>query len=487
MHRQFGFLSDYISMNGIETFSGSILFIQNLLFITPIVLFIASLIILNKNKDSAILPTLIMLTLTFSSISIIAGGDGLVEYHFSIFMVIALIAFFDRIKLVVISTVIFAVHHLVGYFVIPELICGTSDYRFTLLLIHAIFLILISGATVLFIYTKQQSTRNYEQQVALQQQTIKEVLESLNRTSLSVADSTNYLSSSSEQSSLASNEIASSIQAVAQGTDGQMEKLSDGVQNVHLMLSQILQINENAQHVNTNAHDTLQQIAKGNDTVDSMTEQMNKINESSTLVVKMVNDLSSYSADIDRYVGLIAQIADQTNLLALNASIEAARAGEQGKGFAIVAEEVRKLAFESNKSAADIQTVIKTIQQGIDNVSGKVHMNLTDIQKGTELISLTKVIFKDITDSTKYVSTEINDISSASSTLLNHSEETREILDQVTEITQAFAQDVETILSTTEHQTASAHELNEVTLSLKTLAEELNRIVHQITTTIEIE
>lgn len=89
-----------------------------------------------------------MLSLTFASIVSIATGNGLIEYHFSIFMVLAFIGSFQNIRLVVVSAVIFAIHHLGGYFLFSELICGTSDYSFTLLCIHAFYLILTSTATM---------------------------------------------------------------------------------------------------------------------------------------------------------------------------------------------------------------------------------------------------------------------------------------------------------------------------------------------------
>lgn len=484
LHRQFSFLSDHLIVNGIGKLSGNLIVIQNILFIIPIALFIASIVLLKMNKESKLLPILITLTMTFGSISIIAVGDGLVEYHFSIFMVIAMIAFFDQIKLIVMSTLIFAVHHLVGYFFIPELICGTGDYRFTLLLVHTIYLILISGATVLFIFTKQKSTAQYEKTVALQQETIRKVLDSLNRTSISISDSTSHLSSSSEQLAGAGLEIATSIQTVALGTEGQVSKLKSGVGHIHSISAQIVRINEHADNMNNNAKDTLDQVSIGTEIVTSMAEQMDKIHESSLIVEQMVNDLSSYSEDIDTYIGLISTIAEQTNLLALNASIEAARAGEQGNGFAVVAEEVRKLALQSNESASDIQTVIKTIQERIGNVSTKVHLNLSEIQKGTELIGSTRGAFEGISHSTNHVSKQIHDISHASGNLLTNSEETRDIMDQVSKITYNFAQDIETILSTTEEQSAATHELNQVSTSLHSLVDELNGIVSNITKTL---
>lgn len=116
LHRYTSLLDSYLFVKGVSNLSGGLLFLQNLLFFIPIILFICSLAIHKVNINSTFLPWMIVSTLTFSSISIIAGGDGLVEYHFSIFMVIAMIAYYDNIKLIVFSTTIFAIHHLGGIF-----------------------------------------------------------------------------------------------------------------------------------------------------------------------------------------------------------------------------------------------------------------------------------------------------------------------------------------------------------------------------------
>lgn len=485
LHRKSNFLQDYILLNGFETISGNLLVIQNIILVIPILLFLFSLIQYKLNKESTLLPLLIILSMTFSSISIIAGGNGLVEYHFSIFMVIAIISFYDEIKLLVISTVIFAVQHLAGFFLVPELICGTSDYRFSLLLIHAFFLVLISSATVWFIYTKQIKTKEYEEKVNHHQNTLLRIVDSLNETSGMIVDNTNHLSSGSEELTASGNEIAFSIQTIATGAAGQAKKLQQGVQSIHSMLSQIQQIKNHSDTVNTNTKNTIEQVNIGNSTVSSMAEQMKKITKSSDNVNELVQELSIYSSDIDRYVRLISSIADQTNLLALNASIEAARAGEHGKGFAVVAVEVRKLALQSNESAKEIQTVIQSIQERIRIVSSRMGINIVEIEHGIEHIKETQAIFETISKSTNSVSKQISDISNSSSKLLLNSEETQEIMNHISEITSTFALDIDIILSTTEQQTASTNDFNSVSMSLRKLVEELNEIVTQINSSVQ--
>lgn len=117
-------------------------------------------------------------------------------------------------------------------------------------------------------------------------------------------------------------------------------------------------------------------------------------------------------------------------------------------------------------------------------MSNQVHLNLSEIKKGTELIFSTKDVFEEITQSTHHVSKEISDVFLASATVLTNAGETREIMDKVSYITYMFAQDIENILSTTEEQSATSYELTNVSLSLQTLVSELNDIVHCITATI---
>lgn len=86
-----------------------------------------STILYKRNPNHDMLPTVLTLSNTFASMAIIAMGNGMVEYHFSIFMVLAMIAFLGSVRMIVVSTILFAVHHFAGYFLFPELICGTHD------------------------------------------------------------------------------------------------------------------------------------------------------------------------------------------------------------------------------------------------------------------------------------------------------------------------------------------------------------------------
>ena len=106
LHRQFDFLSDYLLLNSIASYTNNQIVMLNSTLIAPIVLFAICLFLYKTKADIQVFQLVVTLTMTTSSIAIIAGGNGIVEYHFSIFMVLTIIAFFARIKLILISTAI---------------------------------------------------------------------------------------------------------------------------------------------------------------------------------------------------------------------------------------------------------------------------------------------------------------------------------------------------------------------------------------------
>src|SRR5699024_3454363 len=120
--------------------------ITNIFLLIPVILFVISFILYRNKKDHSLLPLFNTLTITFSSVSMIAGGEGMVEYHFSIFMVVAIIGYYEQIKLIVVMTLIFAVQHLVGFFFMSEYVFGSDTYPFSMMMIHAMFLIGTSSA-----------------------------------------------------------------------------------------------------------------------------------------------------------------------------------------------------------------------------------------------------------------------------------------------------------------------------------------------------
>ncbi len=175
-----------------------------------------------------------------------------------------------------------------------------------------------------------------------------------------VADATNELAGTSQQMAAASEEVSASIEEVA-STTNQFSSALD-------------MMNESAQSMGETADNISKQALQGEDAIEDIVKQMNGLRDDTQHMSDDVTKLGTLSNEVGKIVDVISAIADQTNLLALNAAIEAARAGEHGRGFAVVADEVRKLAEQSSAATSEITSLINQIQGGISStVSGMDH------------------------------------------------------------------------------------------------------------------
>ncbi len=306
---------------------------------------------------------------------------------------------------------------------------------------------------------------------------LRDIIQSVSSSAEQVAATSQQLTASSEQMSTASEEITESIQQISTGQDKQMFGMKEANNSVAQISSSITEITRNIKGLNDLSIETSKVSLNGNEVITQTVEQMNQIKEQSMITTEAMRLLESKSQEIGEIINVITSIAAQTNLLALNAAIEAARAGEQGKGFAVVADEVRKLAEESGNAANNIATLISEIQINTQNtvqtvVEGKivVETGMNYVENAGKTFETIAADVNLINDKLSSVSSEIQEISANTEVLVNEIHKTKEVTNQSTSYTQH-------VVAAAEEQYASMVEMTVASRSLAEMSQQLQGLV----------
>ncbi|HTY38094.1 MAG TPA: methyl-accepting chemotaxis protein [Bacteroidota bacterium] len=257
----------------------------------------------------------------------------------------------------------------------------------------------------------------------------------------------------------ASSEISSSTEEMAAGTQEQTSQAGEVASAVEEMTKTIVTNSRNASDTAEAAKQAKAAAEAGGLVVEETVKGINRIADVVNKSADTVRTLGKSSDQIGEIIGVIDDIADQTNLLALNAAIEAARAGEQGRGFAVVADEVRKLAERTTKATKEIAGMIKQIQSETNGAVSSMEEGTMEVEKGKELADKAGKSLREIVDVSQKVTDMVSQIAAAS--------------EQQSSASEQIAKNVEAISSVT-GQTASG------TQQIARAAEDLNRLTENL-------
>lgn len=308
---------------------------------------------------------------------------------------------------------------------------------------------------------------------------MKGLIEMLSETSHHLASSSEQLSSSSEESSKASEHISETIQELAVGSETQMrlmESSSEGIRSVNETTGSIT---ERAKKVAETAEQTSDVSAEGAKRISEVTTQMKSINNNVASLAQSISTLESRISEIGDITKVITDISSQTNLLALNAAIEAARAGEQGKGFAVVADEVRKLAEQTAGSAEQITNLISQIQTDSKNTSLSMTTAANDVDAGINIVQDAGEAFKKIEGSVNELVILVEEVSGSLNQLKEHTNTINGSILEVNSMASEAAASTENVSAATEEQVASMQEIAASSTSLAQLASDLQDKIKQ--------
>jgi twitching motility protein PilJ len=266
-----------------------------------------------------------------------------------------------------------------------------------------------------------------------------------------VADSFNFLIGSlrkvvtgiqtlAEQVTSATGESINNTSQLTQQAEIQATKISAIMREIDRIVTSIRDVRDVSVRAETVAQQSSHTAEVGGMAVDRAVEGINGLRVTIASTSKMMKRLGESSQQIGKIVTSISQLASQTNLLALNATIEAARAGEQGLGFAVVAEEVRKLAERSAGATEEISEIVGTIQEEISRVMKAMESGTLEVVEGTKLASEAKTHLNAIIEVSREMNALVENITRASAKQTISAEEVSSSMQQVNEIANTTAQ-----------------------------------------------
>lgn len=336
------------------------------------------------------------------------------------------------------------------------------------------------------VYDEDKKWMAYKDETGIMARELNDMTITLNHFVEDLKDQANRLNTDSGNLYMATNEssqaleqVAGAVSELAIGTNKQNEDTNHSMDQLLNLDDKICEVVDNSETMNKSARVVKEVNLETSRVLDDLGDNLQITHNTVTSVANQVQDLKSKSSAIGEISSLIDQIADQTNLLALNAAIEAARAGEAGKGFAVVADEVRKLAEETSVLTNKINESMTEIQIDIDDANQRMQSVRGVIDKNTEISDKVQIAFNQTIKGVEEMIAEISQMNTNIDEVQRYKEVVVNALKNISEITEANAASSEEVSASVEEQSATIITIEEMSKTLSGIAEVINKHVEK--------
>ena len=315
--------------------------------------------------------------------------------------------------------------------------------------------------------------------LAIVRKVINNLIKKASQSSEQLAASSEELTASAHQSAQASEQVANSVTNSASAVVEQQQFVAEAMEAIDHALVSIDNMNKTANTVAEHAEASNTQAEVGSEAVESAVNQILGVEKIVNQSAGTVDKLGQRSKEIGQIVEAISSIAEQTNLLALNAAIEAARAGEHGRGFAVVADEVRKLAEESQGAAQKIANLIGAIQTDTDDAVKSMHDGSVAVREGTKSVEQLRTTFDNIREASDNVRKDANAMVTELKAVLEDTHKIKSRSEKISENGGKVSSEMESVSAASQQQSASAEEIASASDALSQLAQDLQNALQQ--------